>query len=178
MNSEEKIDVILQNLGFQDYKWIDPKKIVVSQWVRVKCQFGCSDYGLGTCPPNTPSVDECRKFFNEYNRAVILRFTVLADRDKYPSQWSKSTTSQLLKAEKEIFTSDYPKVFLLNQTCCSSCKECPGNRKDCKDKEKSRPSPEGFAVDVYQTVKNAGWDIHVIPSSPSDINRIAIIMVD
>ena len=46
--------------GFDDFKWIDPKKIVVSQWVRMKCIFGCWEYGRNaSCPPNTPSVSEC-----------------------------------------------------------------------------------------------------------------------
>jgi len=30
----------------------------------------------------------------------------------------------------------------------------------------SRPSPESFAVDVYQTVRNAGLDINVAEDVP------------
>ena len=65
MISTSKIESIIESYGFFDYKWIKSDDVVVSQWVRVKCLFGCSDYGLGTCPPNTPSVSDCKQFFGE-----------------------------------------------------------------------------------------------------------------
>ncbi len=178
MTSKTKIESILQKQDFTDYKWINPKDIIVAQWVRVKCMFGCSDYGLGTCPPNTPTVDECSRFFKEYNSGVIIRLNKLADKNEYPSDWSREMTDKLLNIERDIFLSGYHKAFLLNQTCCTLCRECPGNRFDCKDKKNSRPSPESFAVDVYQTVRNAGMEIDVVAKNPSEINRIAILLVD
>ena len=30
----QTLDAILHEKGYTDYKWIDPKKIIVSQWVR------------------------------------------------------------------------------------------------------------------------------------------------
>ena len=160
MNEKIKIDNILKTNGFLDFKWINPKEIVVSQWVRVKCEFGCSDYGLGTCPPNTPSVQECRDFFNEYENGIIIRLTKSADKNNYPTGWSKEITNKLLDIERLIFLKGYQKAFLFNQTCCSLCNDCTGNRIDCKDKRRSRPSPESFAVDVYQTVRNNGMEIN------------------
>ncbi len=54
---QKQIDDILHSNDYTDYKWIDPQKIIVAQWVRMKCMFGCGEYGHGgTCPPNTPSV--------------------------------------------------------------------------------------------------------------------------
>jgi predicted metal-binding protein len=87
-------------------------------------------------------------------------------------------TNKLLDIEREIFLSGYQKTCLLNQTCCNLCKDCTGNRIDCKDKTRSRPSPEGFAVDVYQTVRNAGLDINVVAANPADISRIAILLIE
>jgi len=178
MTNKETIELIIQKHDFIDFKWINPKDIIVAQWVRVKCIFGCSDYGLGTCPPNTPPVNECEKFFKEYESGLIIRLNKYADKDSYPSDWSKEMTNQLLKIEREIFLSGHQKVFLLNQTCCSLCKECSGNRLDCKDKKNSRPSPESFAVDVYQTVRNAGLEIDVVSENPAEMNRIAILLIE
>ncbi|MDA3890229.1 MAG: DUF2284 domain-containing protein [Salinivirgaceae bacterium] len=177
MQHKQNIETLLNNMDFTDFKWIDPKEIIVAQWVRVKCHFGCSDYGLGTCPPNAPSVQECRNFFNEYESAVIIRLSVNADLSNYPSDWSKKTTTKLLELERQIFLQNNPKAFLLNQTCCTICKKCTGTRLDCKDKKNSRPSPEAFAVDVYQTIRNIGMDINVIYENPSEINRIAILLI-
>jgi len=178
MKQIDSIGHLVTQKGFKDFKLIDAKEIVVAQWVRVKCQFGCSDYGLGTCPPNTPTVAECKQFFDEYSTAFIIKLTTFADKNAYPVQWSKNITNQLLELEREIFLSGFQKVFLLNQTCCGLCTECSGNRINCKDKQRSRPSPEAFAVDVYQTVRNAGMEIDVIAENPSEIHRIAILMVE
>lgn len=178
MDQNELIESIVKEHGFSDYKWIDSRDIHVAQWVRVKCQFGCSDYGNGTCPPNTPSVEECQKFFNEYQSAIIIKLSTIADKDKYPTNWSKQMTNQLLSIERKVFLSGYPKAFLLNQTCCCNCSDCCGDRLNCVDKKNSRPSPEGFAVDVYQTCRNIGMDIHVIAENPSVINRIAILLIE
>jgi predicted metal-binding protein len=176
--NKEKIETYLQEYRLSDFRWINPKDIIVAQWVRVKCEFGCSDYGLGTCPPNTPSVQGCRDFFNEYNIGLLIRLTKVADKENYPSAWSKEMTTKLLELERKIFLDGFQKTFLLNQTCCSLCKDCSGNRLDCKDKKNSRPSPESFAVDVYQTVRNNGLDINVVNENPSEMNRIAILLIE
>jgi len=178
MKSRTVIESILTKQGLSDFKWINPKEIVVAQWVRVKCTFGCSDYGLGTCPPNTPLVSECDRFFKEYENGLIIRLNKFADKNAYPADWSREMTNKLLDIEREIFLSGYQKAFLLNQTCCTLCKDCTGNRISCKDKTRSRPSPEGFAVDVYQTVRNAGFDINVVAVNPADISRIAILLIE
>lgn len=176
--TKEQIDNIIAEENFEIFKWIDPKIIVVAQWVRIKCLFGCDGLGLGTCPPNTPSVKDCKQFFKEYKRAIVFQIPKYADKNAYPSEWSGKMTDSLLRIERELFLNGYYKTFLLNQTCCTLCKKCHGNRVDCKDKLRSRPSPEGFAVDVYQTVRNAGIEINVVSNNPSEINRIALLMVD
>ena len=176
--NKDKIESSLISQGFTDYKWIDPKEIVVAQWVRVKCTFGCGGYGSGACPPNTPSVNDCERFFMEYETGLIIRLSKYADKNAYPSEWSREMTNKLLDIEREVFLTGYQKTFLLNQTCCTLCKDCSGSRINCKDKMKSRPSPESFAVDVYQTVRNAGLDINVVKDSSSEMNKIAILLIE
>jgi predicted metal-binding protein len=175
---QKKIDSFIQEAGFSDYKCINTSDIVVAQWVRVKCTFGCSDYGLGACPPNTPSVQECRDFFNEYHYGFVIRLAKYADKDHYPSAWSREMTNKLLDLERRIFLEGYHKVFLLNQTCCCVCNDCSGNRLECKDKKKSRPSPEAFAVDVYTTVRNIGMELNVVSQNPAEMNRVALLLVE
>jgi predicted metal-binding protein len=66
---------------------------------------------------------------------LIIKLNKFADKDNYPSEWSKNMTNKLLETEREIFLQGYQKAFLLNQTCCGLCKDCSGNRIDCKDKK-------------------------------------------
>lgn len=175
---KEKIESLLKSQGLSEYKWIDPKEIIVAQWVRMKCTFGCNGYGAGTCPPNVPSVEDCSKFFKEYDKGLIFKFNTIADKNAYPTEWSKDIAKRLLAAERAVFLSGFQKAFLLNQTGCSLCKECSDNRIDCIDKMNARPSPESLAVDVYKTVRNIGYDINVVSKNPSEITRIAILLIE
>ncbi|MBI9066104.1 MAG: DUF2284 domain-containing protein [Salinivirgaceae bacterium] len=178
MINKEEIESLLTAEDFSKFAWIDPKNIVVAHWVRMKCTFGCPDYGSGTCPPNTPSVDDCSKFFKEYSSGLIISLTKFADKNKYPSDWSKEMNEKLLKIEREVFIKGFHKTFLLNQAGCFKCKECSNNRANCIDKVNSRPSLESFAVDVYQTVRNAGFEINVLKDSPAEMNKIAILLIE
>jgi predicted metal-binding protein len=79
--ASKQIEYILHEKGDTDSKWIDPKKIIVARWVRKKCVFGCGEYGHGgACPPNTPPVAECERFFKEYTDAIILHLIQRANR--------------------------------------------------------------------------------------------------
>ena len=112
----KKVNLLIQKQGYTDYKWIDPKKIIVSQWVRIKCMFGCGEYGNNaSCPPNVPTVAECERFFHEYNEAVIFRFEKKVDKPEDRHKWSKKVNAKLSKLERNIFLSGYERTFLLSQ---------------------------------------------------------------
>jgi predicted metal-binding protein len=74
------LKTLFQKYGYKDFRFIDPEKIVVSQWVRMKCMYGCGEYGQNaSCPPNVPPVSECERFFREYSAAVIFHFDKKVD---------------------------------------------------------------------------------------------------
>jgi predicted metal-binding protein len=67
------LEKLFKDQGFSNYKWIDPSEIVIAQWVRMKCMFGCPNYGSKAgCPPQTPSVPECERFFKEYSSLLPM----------------------------------------------------------------------------------------------------------
>ncbi len=41
--NRKKFEEVFKKHGYFDYKWIDPKQIVVAQWARLKCTFGCKN---------------------------------------------------------------------------------------------------------------------------------------
>jgi predicted metal-binding protein len=177
MKDKTNLDSLVKEADFGDYRWIDPKDIVVANWVRMKCIFGCEHYGRGACPPNVPSVRECADFFKEYESGVLIKLDKFADRNSYPSAWSKEMTDKLLDLERKIFLAGYQKTFLLNQSCCTLCKECLG-RAYCRNKGRTRPSPESFAVDVYDIVRKSGMEINVVADNPSQMSRISILLIE
>ena len=38
--SRKPVDTLLRSHGVDDFIWIDPRRIVTAQWVRMKCMFG------------------------------------------------------------------------------------------------------------------------------------------
>lgn len=179
MASIKDLEELFKENGFNDFKWIDPKKIVVSYWVRMKCMYGCPEYGMNaSCPPNTLPVTECEKFFQEYKEVVIFHFEKKFDQPEDRFAWSKDTNLKLLKLEKEVFLSGYVKAFLLFMDTCEICQDCGKERELCKHPKLSRPTPEGMAIDVFSTVKQLEYPIEVLKDQSEIMNRYAFLMIE
>lgn len=174
----KQVDAILQSHGYTDYKWVDPKRIIVAQWVRMKCMFGCGEYGHGgACPPNTPSVSECERFFGEYEDAIILHFEGRMDKPEDRHPWSAKINARLVKLERDVFLAGFERAFLLFMDSCGFCKDCTGNRETCEQPRMARPAPEAMAVDVYSTVRQFGFEINVRTDYDQKMDRYAFLMI-
>ena len=174
----QTIDALISEKGCGDFKWIDPQKIIVAQWVRMKCMFGCGEYGRGaSCPPNTPPVPECERFFNEYSDAVILHYQGKMDKPDDRHTWSAKINVKLAALERDVFLTGQEKAFCLFMDSCNICKECTGDRQTCKEPRLSRPGPEAMAVDVYSTVRQFGFPINVRTDYQQTMDRYAFLMV-
>ncbi|MFA4948460.1 MAG: DUF2284 domain-containing protein [Candidatus Krumholzibacteriia bacterium] len=76
MKTYKKLEAMFAGQGFEDFKLIEPGRIVSAQWVHMKCTFGCPSYGKNACcHPNVPSVPERRQLFDEYRAAAIFQAT-------------------------------------------------------------------------------------------------------
>ena len=165
--------------GFTDFRWLDARDIVVAEWVRMKCLFGCPDYGKNAaCPPNTPPVDACARFFREYKRAVVFRFAKTVDKPEDRHPWSRKINLELLEIEAEVFKAGFVKAFLLPMDSCNYCLDCTGVRETCKQLKLARPSPDAMAMDVYATVRKIGYPIRVLAEYDEEMNRYAFLLVD
>jgi predicted metal-binding protein len=164
--------------GFKDFKWIDPQNIVIAQWVRMKCTFGCKEYEKNACcPPNTLPVQECRSFFREYNQGVVFHFEKKFEKPEQRHEWIKGINERLLGLEREVFLAGNPKAFLLFAASCSICADCIEERGECKNKGSARPTPEAMAVDVFSTVKALDYPIKVLQNYSKIMNRYAFLLV-
>jgi predicted metal-binding protein len=178
IKERKRLDRLFKEKGYTDYKWIDPHKIIVAQWVRMKCMFGCVEYGKNACcPPNVPSVSECERFFHEYQNAVIFRFEKAVDRPEDRHKWSKKVNIKLAKLERDVFLAGYERAFLLLMDSCCICEDCTAIREACKEPRSARPSPESMAVDVYSTARQFGFPIEVRTNYSQEMNRYAFLMI-
>ena len=179
MVNQIKLESIFKKCGYTDFAWVDPKEIVTAQWVRTKCIFGCGNYGKrACCPPNTPSISECRQFFDEYTSAVIFHFPKAFDKPEDRHEWGREINQGLLSMEREVFLSGYQKTFLLPMAPCRVCEECTGVKENCQKPKSARPTPEGMAVDVYSTARKYNFPIEVVSDYSQTMNRYAFLLVE
>ena len=177
MDNQQQLEELFAKYECSDFKWAAGKDIDVAQWVRVKCMYGCNDYGKrSACPPNVPSVDECKRFFCEYSRVVVFHFKAKFDMEQL-DHWCAGINHKLSKLENDVFLAGFHKAFALFVDRCSLCTDCASERSECKNKRISRPCTEAFAVDVYGTVRKMGYPIQVIKEN-EEMNRYAILLIE
>jgi predicted metal-binding protein len=176
---QKALAALFAERGFADFRWLDPREIVVAEWVRMKCLYGCREYGKNAaCPPNAPSVDACARFFREYTKAAVFHFAKTVERPEDRHAWSRKLNLELLRLEEEVFRAGYVKAFLLFFDSCGICLECAAERTACKEPRLARPTPDAMAMDVYSTVRKIGYPIQVLSDYDQEMNRYAFLLVD
>lgn len=178
-------------------KIINARDIVVADWVRFKCRFGCKGFGkhMG-CPPYSPSVEETRRMVSEYNLGILVRFDgVPGHKDLKPDEipedfhpffselikWVNSTIHFL---EKTAFYDGFYKAFGFGAYPCIYCEHqhCVAEeqagvvdesiRRLCRHMDLVRPTMEGAGMDVFATAKHVGWDFTTIPCKDLEYGKI------
>jgi len=175
---KDRIEAIARAHGFDDFRWTSGKDVEVRQWVRFKCMFGCGSYGKRAgCPPAVPPIAECRELFLEYQNILIVQITAQVGPADLVS-WSRKINLALLPLEREVFLAGYPKALLLFMDECRLCDECPPTRAECKNPVMARPCPEALGVDVFSTVRDAGFQIDVVTDFKQEMKKYAFLLVD
>jgi predicted metal-binding protein len=175
----KELEALFHKHGYRDFKWVESREVVVAQWVRTKCMFGCGNYGHNAaCPPNVPSVAEIRQLFTEYSTVVIFHFAHAVDKPEDRHAWTRGVNQELLKLERELFLSGHYKVFLLCCDSCHLCTDCLETRGTCKIPRSARPSPEAMAIDVFATVRKVGFPIQVLTEYSQAMNRYAFMLIE
>lgn len=152
---------------------IRPDEVVVSNWVRLKCQFGCPSYAKKlSCPPYSPTPEDTKKVLDEYSSAYLIGYegsTVFKNYNKdeidklFPKMLNDMRKS-LFEIERHVFLSGYYKSFVYG--FCGPCKTCEvcvveDGILSCRYATEHRPSMEAAGIDVFKTVKNAGLELEV-----------------
>jgi predicted metal-binding protein len=176
--ARQKAEKLFAAHGLNDYKWIDPRRIVTAQWVRMKCMYGCPSFGRkACCPPNTPTVPECERFLKEYRHAVLFRIVAQFNEKNDRIAWNRQINERLSKLEREFFLSGHERVFLLSPSGCVLCAKCSGRRETCALPATARPTPEALAIDVYSTARRFGYPIEVRRAITDEQNRYGFLLI-
>ena len=192
----ESLKTLAQKKGVLSEE-ISPKDIVVSQWVRFKCRYGCKGYGkhLG-CPPYAPSPDDTRRMVDEYSTGLLLWFEGVPGHgefgpDDIPDdfhpwyadliRWVNGTVHELEKTAfydgfyKAFGFGGYPCIWCEHQHCVAE--EAEGIvdesiRRKCRHMDLVRPSMEAAGIDVFATARNIGWELNTIPCKNMEYGKI------
>ena len=159
---------VKEKFGVIDARIISPSDVETAAWVRLKCQYGCDGYGQSlVCPPYTPTPEQMRRILDCYKRAVLIHFS--------PDAEIKSTVVEL---ETEFFLKGAWKAFGLGAGPCPFCRSCDIEKKECRYAERARPAMEACGIDVFSTVKKAGFPIEVVRTKRQCPNFYGLILID
>ena len=154
-----------REIGALDAKVISPSTVVVGQWVRWKCQFGCGGFGSSlVCPPHTPTPSETRAMLDEYQHAILF---------EAPHGEPKRIAAAL---ERELFLDGNYKAFGLGAGPCSLCEECAFDE-GCRHPYEARPSMEACGIDVYATVRKHGFTIDVVRTHDDTQHYFGLVLI-
>ncbi len=143
-----------KELGAMEAKIVPSSRIVVAHWVRLKCQYGCPDYGkFKTCPPYTPDADRMKAILSEYSKVLVATST-----------GHNEATQLAVKMMFWLYSKGVFKSFPLGSGRCRLCEVCTPH--DCKHPELAYPSMEACSIDVFGTAKNCGLSLKKSDGTP------------
>jgi hypothetical protein len=90
-------------LGAENAKVIDTSSVVVEEWVRWKCTYGCAFCGKDAYhPPFAPDADSTKKIMKEYSKAILMT-----------GPKGKALTEVAVRLEGEAYHMGYYKAFAM-----------------------------------------------------------------
>lgn len=176
MNIPKKISVFCREacrMGALDAVVVSPTKVFTATWVRLRCQYGCSEHGQClTCPPHSPTPETTRKMLDEFRTTILL----------HGNNW-KSLRKITQTLESKVFLAGYYKAFAF---LCGPCDLCPtcvvlnkkGKVATCLHPERARPAMEAAGIDVFATARAAGLPIEVVDSTDCPQNYYTLVLVE
>jgi predicted metal-binding protein len=165
---KELCDLVKQKSGVKAVCIIPASDVITAPWVRLKCRFGCGGYGQClVCPPFTPTPNQMRLVLDSYCRAILIHFDTDAD-----------VKAAVVDLERTIFLRGAWKAFGLGAGPCYFCKDCDLKTKECRHPEQARPAMEACGIDVFSTVRKAGFSIEVVRTRRQCPNYYGLILVD
>ena len=164
--SDKELLSMARNLGAVGPRIIPPQTVETGCWVRLKCQFGCSGYGMClTCPPHSPTPERTRQTLDEYRRAIFFEL-------------GKGVSRRIaVELERQLFLQGYYKAFAMAAGPCDLCDEC-GLEEGCRHRGEARPALEACGIDVYATARRHGFTIEVVRGHKDPQHYFAMVLLD
>lgn len=178
MTKYEKYCELAKKMGAPKAIIIDTDNIIIEDWVRLKCKYGCGGFRKYlTCPPFSPTPEETRNVIKCYSKALLMIFENISFEDDKDDNVSIGLRDIVFQLEREFFLDGYYKAFGMAAGPCHFCDECDTSSR-CKFSEKVRPSMESCGIDVYKTLKNCGFKLEVVKSYDDMCKFAALVLIE
>jgi len=79
--------------------------------------------------------------------------------------------------ERELFLAGHHRAWGMGAGPCSFCEAC-NLEGPCRFLRQARPSMEGCGIDVYTTVRQAGWQIEVVQTLKSPFRLFSMVLIE
>lgn len=154
------------------------RDIVTADWVLMKCQYGCPDYGKRrTCPPFTPGTDQFRAVLAGYRSALLVWIEAAAGDDLPTAR--RRLHQAIIDVERAAFLDGSYKAFgMVDGTClwCAEDQECAPSA--CRHPQKVRPSVGACGVDAFATAAAAGVPLQVVRERGDAYRLLGLLLID
>ena len=163
----QKLISPIKGFGFHDVLEISPDSVMVSEFPKNKCRFGCSSFDEKHCEANDMSLEETKNLLSGYKKAFLIKG------EPPTGDFQK----KILQAEKLAFITGYHKAFVFWAGPCTICLNCDPEI-PCKNTKNRRPSMEGAGIDVFQTVRNNGEVLKTIGEEDTMIKYYGLLLLE
>ena len=155
--------------GVQEVRVINVDTVVVADWVRQKCRFGCGGYGQClTCPPYSPAPAETRAMLGHYRRGVLLH--------NHGRKWG-AIQDAVAALERDFFLEGYHKALAMGSGPCHLCDACDTDG-PCRHPREARPAMEACSIDVFSTARANGFTIRTVKTRQQTPDFFGLVLVE
>ena len=167
LDSKARLISRIKDLGFKSVCPLPAEAVHIPEWADLRCRFGCGNFGKPHCPPNSPAPEKTREIVRDYKHCLILE----------GSPPTRDFQRLVLRAEKEAFKVGFYKALAFWAGPCSLCDDCAADG-SCRNTRDSRPSMEGSGIDVFETVKRAGFSLRTLADQGDFIKYFGILLLE
>lgn len=154
-------------IGFDDVMEINPDSVVVTEFAKNKCAFGCSSANLKHCQANEIPFEETSRLLSTYSRAFLIKGT----------PGTGDFQRKILAAERLAFTGGFHKAFAFWAGPCHICPSCDLTAA-CLNTKNRRPSMEGSGIDVFETVRNNGETLKTLAVKGEFVKYYGLLLLE
>lgn len=146
---------------------IAPTDLVVEDWVRAKCQYGCLNFGKNlSCPPFSQEPEATRRMLAEYQWALWI----VAETDYQVAEAS-------WRLESVAFFQGYYKAFGMAAGPCKVCPQCDLTN-GCRFPNRARPAMESLGINVIATAERLGYRSRIVQPGEWCTQFFGCVLVD